>query len=775
MRRNRIFFILLPLFALIFSCYSLKMLPPKRAGQIAIIPAPAHLERGTGFFELTKTTVVSADTSDSLVRHVAQYFAKHVRRATGLPLPVLSLSSPGKGKFIHFKLIGDANLGDEGYRLIVTPQAVELEANRPAGLFYGVQTLFQLLPPEIYSRTDPAGIFWSIPAVTITDKPRYAWRGFMLDVSRHFFPKEFIKKQIDYLAMHKMNHLHLHLTDDQGWRIEIKRYPKLTQISSWRRTEDGRITGGYYTQDDIRELVAYAQSRFVTIVPEIEMPGHCQAALAAYPQLSCTGGPFHVATEWGVHKDVYCAGNDSTFAFLKNVLTEIMALFPSPVIHVGGDEVPKDRWHQCPKCQARIKTEGLRDEAELQSYFIRRIEKFLNAHGRRRLIGWDEILEGGLAPNAIVMSWRGTQGGIAAARQNHDVVMSPTSTCYFDYYQGDPKQEPLAIGGNLPIEKVYRFDPTPKELSPEQAAHILGGQANLWTEYIATPAHAEYMTYPRLAAMAEVLWTPQAKRNWRDFFNRLLVQLRRYDILGIHYARSLFAVGIDPTFHPEKRQWEIRLAPHLPQTTVHYSLNGSEPTQRSKIYKSPFVLNRSATVRAAAFLAGKPKSSISSMKFLAHRALGCPVKLENPYSPRYTGGGEFALTNGLLGTKFLHDGLWQGYQGVDFSGTIDLKKAVPFHRIRVRFLQNTGSWIFLPLSVDFAVSEDGQNFIPIGHFPDPISPHVSDVLVKEFDCAYPGGPVRFVRVRAKNRGVCPPWHPGAGGKAWIFVDEIVVE
>ncbi len=775
MKRRKILFWTLPLILLLFSCFPMKTRPPAKAPEISIIPAPAHLERGIGFFVLTQNTCVVADTTDSLIKQVTNYFADKISQAAGLVFPVFKEFPSETKRVIRFQIVGNKNLGDEGYRLKVTSQSVQVEAFRPAGLFYAVQTIFQLLPPEVYATSDPGNVRWVIPAVTISDKPRYPWRGFMLDVARHFFTKDFIKKQIDYLALHKMNHLHLHLTDDQGWRIEIKKYPKLTQISSWRRSGDGSISGGYYTQDDIRELVAYAQKRFVTIVPEIEMPGHCQAALAAYPQLSCTGGPFQVATEWGIHKDVYCAGNDSVFFFLQDVLTEVMRLFPSQVIHVGGDEVPKDRWHQCPKCQARIKAEGLKDEAELQSYFIRRIEKFLNAHGRR-LIGWDEILEGGLAPNAIVMSWRGTQGGIAAAKQHHDVVMSPTGFCYFDYYQGNPKTEPLAIGGNLPIEKVYRFDPTPSALTPEEANHVLGGQANLWTEYIATPEHAEYMTYPRLAAMAEALWSPPEKRDWSDFLNRLLIQFKRYDVLGIHSARSLFAVDIVPTFDATKRDWEVRLHPHQTQTEVRYTLDGSNPTLSSRQYTSPFILKQSASLRVAGFWNGQRVSDVSKMEFLAHRALGCRVSLKNPYSPKYNAGGNWALTDGLFGTKYFRDGRWQGYQGEDFVGTIDLEKPVPVRKISVRFIQNTGSWVFLPLFVEFAVSRDGQNFTPIHTSVNRISPRVCDVVViKNFHCTYSGEPVRFVRVHAKNRGVCPPWHPSAGGKAWLFTDEIVVE
>jgi hexosaminidase len=396
----------------------------------------------------------------------------------------------------------------------------------------------------------------TVPCVRIEDKPRLPWRGMLLDVSRHFFPKEFVKSFIDGLAMHKMNTFHWHLVDDQGWRLEIKKFPRLTEIGAWRVDRENlnwnerpaqqpgekATYGGFYTQDDVREILAYAASRHVTVVPEIEMPGHCLSALAAYPELSCTGGPFTVPPG-GVwpNKDVYCPGNEKTFKFLEDVLTEVVALFPGDYIHIGGDEVDKSTWKTCPKCQARMKAEGLRTEEELQSWFIRRIERFLNSKGKK-LIGWDEILEGGLAPNAAVMSWRGNEGGIAAAKAGHAVVMTPTSHCYFDYYQGDAAVEPLAIGGYLPLSKVYAFEPVPTELSVEQSAFIIGAQANLWSEYIPTPEHARYMIHPRIAAMAETGWTVRDGRDWAGFIERLETQLLRYEAAGVPYARSMFTV-----------------------------------------------------------------------------------------------------------------------------------------------------------------------------------------------------------------------------------------
>ena len=453
----------------------------------AIIPQPAELDATPGEFRITESTTIWVAAGDAEVRACGTFLAECLRQQTGYELPVqeaaagkLAESASGGLRFIATR---SGNASDEEYHLLVTPNAVTLTANQPRGVFLGIQTIRQLLRPAP-AAGEAAGIRkninWRLPCVRISDRPRYRWRGMLLDCGRHFMTKDFVKRYIDLLAYHKMNVLHWHLTEDQGWRIEIRKYPKLTEIGAWRGT-GGERYGGFYTQDDIREIVAYAQSRYVTIVPEIEMPGHAQAALASYPKLSCTGGPFEVGTKWGVYEEVYCAGNEQTFAFLEDVLSEVLELFPSEFIHIGGDECPKTRWQACPKCQARIKAEGLKDEHELQSYFIRRIEKFLNSKGRR-LIGWDEILEGGLAPNATVQSWRGLAGAIAAAESGHDVVSSPTSHCYLDYAQARRPGEPTWMG-YIDLATTYSFEPTPAQLTPAQARHVLGLEGNIWTEH----------------------------------------------------------------------------------------------------------------------------------------------------------------------------------------------------------------------------------------------------------------------------------------------------
>ena len=517
----------------------------------AIIPAPEHLSIQRGHFQLIAATQIS---TGPLGEKSAEMLAARLRAATGLPLPLAnSTRTTGEGGSILLSS-KDArrDLGPEGYELEVTPCHVMLRATGAAGFFYATQTLLQLMPPQVYSSHPVMLAEWSIPCVRIEDSPRFAWRGAMLDVSRHFFDTGEIKKFLDAMALHKLNVFHWHLTDDQGWRLEIKKYPRLTEVGAWRKSigfnldprssnafgADGRY-GGFYTQEQVRQIVAYAQERHITVVPEIEMPGHSSAALAAYPQFSCTGGPYTTDMSEAVSAGVYCAGKDETFAFLQDVLTEVMELFPGEFIHIGGDEVPRYNWHHCPLCQARIRREGLADERELEGYFVKRIEKFLNAHGRR-VIGWSEIRNDHLAPSTAVMDWIG--GGAEAARAGHDVVMTPEEYCYLDFYQSrDRSREPPAAGSYLPLSKAYSFEPVPVNLGPATQARILGSQGNLWTEYIPSSSQLEYMAFPRLSALSEVYWSPKQPRNWRDFNRRLSVHEQRLEQLGVNFRRAVKA------------------------------------------------------------------------------------------------------------------------------------------------------------------------------------------------------------------------------------------
>jgi hexosaminidase len=608
-------------------------LVPPAPDRYPIIPAPRHLEPRPGEFRLDRETrIMLSDPGSTELRTLSELLAGPLRAASGLPLPISPEPATGQAAdAICIQLApGSGSSGPESYRLDVTGRGAVLSGSTSGGLVYGLQSLRQLLPAQLErgvrslsawgrggaKTTDsapPGPVRWAIPAVAIEDAPRFRYRGLLLDVARWYYPPEFIEQVIDLLALYKLNTLHLHLTDDQGWRLEIRKYPRLTQVGAWRKETiagqhfdpyvgDGTPHGGFYTQNQMRDLVAYAAARHVTIMPEIEMPGHARAALAAYPELSCTGGPFEVSTRWGVHEDIFCP-SEQTFAFLEDVLQEVMQLFPGQYIHIGGDEVPKQQWKESPVAQEVIRREGLANEEELQSYFIRRIEAFLRAHGRR-LIGWDETLEGGLAPEATVMSWRGEEGGIEAARQGHDVIMTPANHTYFDYYQGDPAAEPLAIGGFLPLDSVYAFEPVPAELTPGQAAHVLGAQGNLWTEYIPTPARAEYMMLPRMLALAEVLWSAKEARNWPRFVARLPAQFARLDALGAEY-RVPEPVGLGGDRLVLEDRIRVMMGSPFPGGMLRYTTDGSEPTPSSSRYTGPLDLRLGPsplTVSARVFL-----------------------------------------------------------------------------------------------------------------------------------------------------------------------------
>ena len=532
------------LFASVALCF-FTMTGLAAGGALGLVPLPQTVQRGEGVFLVQPSVRIFTDAAS---RECGEYLAARLRGATGYPVKVEAASPAGtnRGNIFLTTHGSKAGLGEEGYELAAGSEAVKIQASSSAGIFYGVQTLLQLLPPEIFSTGRVSGVTWTIPAVQIEDAPRFKWRGFMLDVSRHFFNKDEIKQTLDFMAWHKLNVFHWHLVDDHGWRIEIKKYPRLTEIGAWRKNigfeldknestaygPDGRY-GGFYTQADIREIVAYAQSRHITIVPEIEMPGHSTAALAAYPELSCTGGPFDMDLDAGIFNGIYCAGNENSFKFLEDVLTETFQLFPSEYVHIGGDEVPKNNWKHCDKCQARIRTEGLKNEEELQSYFIRRIEKFVTAHGRK-LIGWSEILQGGLSPNATVMDWNG--GGAEAANSGHDVVMASQEFTYYCYYQSLDRPPKLkAARRYLPLDKAYSFNPILAELKPASESHILGVEACQWTVFFASMHEVEEMSFPRLCALAEIGWSPKSALNYDSFLSRLAVHQPRLDQAGITY------------------------------------------------------------------------------------------------------------------------------------------------------------------------------------------------------------------------------------------------
>ncbi|NUY82568.1 family 20 glycosylhydrolase [Flavobacterium sp. MAH-1] len=677
---------------------------------------------------------------------------------------VYSLGNPGS-----IEIRKSANFKKEAYSLkILADKPIQIEASDASGAFYALQTLFQMTSAQNAT---------TLPCLEIVDEPKFQWRGMHLDCSRHFWSVHFVKKYIDYLAMYKMNTFHWHLTDDQGWRIEIKKYPKLTEIGSKRKgTMAGHYNeqrwddipyGGFYTQEQIKDVVAYAKARHITIVPEIEMPGHAVAALSAYPELACTFGPFEVEKTWGVFDDVFCP-KENTFKFLEDVLTEVMALFPSEYIHIGGDECPKTRWKTCAHCQGLIKEKGLKDEHELQSYFIQRIEKFVNSKGRR-IIGWDEILEGGLAPNAAVMSWRGIDGGIAAAKQKHYVVMTPESNLYFDRYQGDPKNEPLGFGGFVPIEKVYNFNPIPEALSVEESKYILGAQANLWTEYIATEKHAEYMVFPRLAALAEVDWGTAQPGNFGQFQKRLVNHMKLLDKKGVNYSRSMFGLSakVSP-FGRNQIMLEFTSADKNPE--IRYTTDGSEPTSESPLFPGKIVIPDSEIFKAARFEYGKKISETTTQEFKFGKSTARSVSLKNQPSPKYSGDGAFTLTNGIFGDKNRFGRDWLGFSGTDLEAVIDLSEKQKVESVTASFLQSAGSWIYFPAEVEIFVSKDNLDFKSVGK----ISASDIEKAGGTITIKFKKQKTQYVKVIAKNTTKIADGKPGAGNAAWLFADEILV-
>ena len=744
------------------------------AEQMALIPQPQIVSWGESSFRFKKTTRLVVENVDQKL--IAAHFAEFFQKASGYNLKTIVGGDEGANQ-VYFRT--EPMMGPEAYSLDVTTKRIEIKAARPAGFFYALQTLRQLMPVEIEGSQKNDSVDWLVPVIGITDSPAFKWRGFMLDVSRHFFPKEDVLKMMDQMALHKINTLHLHLTDDQGWRIEIKKYPLLTDIGAWRvnhedkhwnarpkQLEGEKATyGGFYTQEDIKEMIAYAKSRYITIVPEIEMPAHVTAALAAYPKLSCTGGPFTVLPGgvWPI-TDIYCAGKDSTFLFLEDVLSEVMDLFPSKYIHIGGDEATKTEWEKCPDCRRRMKTEGLKNTGELQSYFIKRIEKFVNSKGKV-LLGWDEIIEGGLPSEATVMSWRGFEGGIEAANQGHDVVMAPTSYCYIDYFQGPMDQEPPGIGGYLPLSKVYSFNPLPDGLSPEAAKHILGGQANLWTEYVPNLKHAQYMAFPRLAAMAEVLWSKKEVRNWPDFSRRIQLFMKRYNQAGINYSKSSYLVTPQSKVQPGENKLEVSLKSELDHTAIHYTLDGSEPTASSPIYEQPVILEKSATLKASAMVNGQPAVNTMVRDFNHNKATFKPVNYLTPFHSNYPDSSSYILVNGMRGSKDHSDGEWVGWQGANAQVVIDLKDTVEIRSIAVGSLLNTEAGIFSPMKIEYFVSLDGLKFEKAAEIENTPDSRSRDILLKNYEATFVPVKAHFVKITATP----------TGKDNWVFIDEIKVE
>ena len=743
-----------------------------------LIPFPAQFNGGEGQFFLNAQTKVIVTAKDAALKPIAQSLINTLKTASKLSLAIAVTAAPTAKNVIYIRQNKALGLGAEGYKLLVSADRVILETATPQGAFYGMQTIFQLLPAAVFSPAPVENITWAMPVCQIQDKPRFVHRGLMLDVSRYFMPVSFVKKYIDLLALHKMNVFHWHLTDDQGWRIEIKKYPKLTQIGSKRKETlvgqysenypqkfDGKENGGFYTQAEIKDVVKYAQSKYVTIIPEIEMPGHSSAALAAYPELGCEPSKnYEVATKWGVMNDVYCP-TEKTFTFLQDVLTEVFALFPGKYVHIGGDEAPKDAWKQSAFCQELIKKLKLKDEDELQSYFIKRIEKFVNSK-KRAIIGWDEILEGGVAPNATVMSWRGTKGGIEAAKEKHNVIMTPNTYYYLDYYQANPAKEPLAIGGYLPIEKVYEYDPG-AGFSPEEQKYILGIQGNVWTEYMPNPAQVEYMTFPRATAIAEVAWVPSGGKNFEDFATRLKAQLKRLEYLNVNFSKRILDVRAITQFN-NQGQLQVRLEKLDSDSKIYYTTDGKEPSMSSTEYLMPITLDKITTIKAIT-----TAGATFEEKFFIHRAKGKPYTYAN-VPAEGVDADKKKLTDGQVAQSPRNSAEWVRMSGKDFEITIDLGEVKPVTKVSANFLKIIMNNVFPPTSVEIGLSRDGESFKdaiaqPVKYKlegPWEILPVVADFKTAR---------ARYIRVRAKNAGDAPTGHPSAGRPTTIAMDEVVVD
>jgi hexosaminidase len=739
---------------------------------LTIIPKPQEIEVYKGNYTLEKETSFYAENEFKIA---SQFISEYLKNSD------FGLKNTAKDQ-ATFIVEKDSLLQKEGYTLSISEKKILINAKDASGAFYAMQTLRQLLPASmerLNSFTNPSV---SLPLLEIKDFPKFSYRGMHLDVARHFFDVAFVKKYISYLAMLKMNYFHWHLTEDQGWRIEIKKYPKLTTHAAYRNETlighyndspqqfDGQRYGGFYNQEDIEEIVAYAQKLNITIIPEIEMPGHAQAAISAYPELGCTGEEILVATKWGVFEDIYCP-KEETFAFLENVLTEVVDLFPGEYIHIGGDEAPKSHWENCNQCQALIKKEGLKDENELQSYFITRIEKFLNSKGKK-IIGWDEILEGGLAPNATVMSWRGTEGGIAAAKQHHNVIMTPGSHCYFDYYQSESDDEPLAIGGFLPLEKVYAFNPVPEELSEEESKYILGAQGNVWTEYMMTSAQVEYMIFPRILALSEVNWagpTNDFEKDYPGFLSRLEPFMERLEVKGINYANHLYQLKSLVQKKDGKIYYE--LSTPTQGKDVFYSVNAAE----EKKYETPFLITENSVVTSYVSKDGDYTRKILQDSIIYHKAINGTISINKEPHPKYSAGGKEALINGRMGSdKRYGDNEWLGFWGEDLEIKIDLKDVTEINNIKFRLFDAPGQWIYAPKLIAVRIIQEDGTMLANKYIPKIDGNSYLVTLQGEFS-SMSKIKAKKIEIEVQNYGTIPQGQQGAGNKAWTFIDEIIVE
>ncbi len=780
--------------------------------QLNLVPRPAYLTMSNGIFKINDHTTITIVPDNAELEKLATYLQSGIRGITGLTFSIVKAT-----KKKDFKSSINLDLSSKwpgnSHSVVISNDFAFIVANKGEYIFQGIQTLLQIMEQAKTMKVSKTNVGIELPNWSITDSPRFPYRGMHLDVSRHFFPVSFLKKYIDYLATYKFNTFHWHLTDDQGWRIEIKKYPELIKTGASRngtiigrypgKGSDNKPYGGFYTQAEIKEVVQYAKERYIDVIPEIEMPGHGSAAIAAYPWLSCfpakptdipakmisqksmeeqKAGRIKLVQEtWGVFDDVFCAGKDSTFKFLENVIDEVIKLFPSKYFHLGADECPKAHWKLCPACQKRMKDNNLKDEHELQSWFVQRIEKYVNSKGKI-LIGWDEILEGGLAPNAVVMSWRGEKGGIEAAKQKHHVIMTPGNPLYFDHTQSK-NEDSVTIGGYNPIENVYAYDPIPKELNTEEGKYILGAQANMWAEYMKYPSKVEYHLFPRIAALSEVLWSPKEKRDWKDFERRLPAVFERLDKQKINYSKAYYDLKatVEPTttgFYngvlwklESKSQKNIKY--YFYPTNTKYSINSLHTLLN---YENPLKITEAGTVTGV-LIDNNKTLSVVKQNFSFNKATGKKITLATEVSKNYPGDGAFTLVNGVQNEKGMSKtSEFLGFLGKDLDATIDLGKDMEVSKIVLHTLNHPGSWIYLPAQIEVSFIPFIDTTIITKHAPiESVTHIVKDENNDQIIQLSAPKTCRYIRVYAKNYGIIPTGKPGAGNPAWLFVDEIEVQ
>lgn len=754
---------------------------------ISVVPYPNEVEIQSGSFKASGADFHYSQDLDEASKAAITKFAGQLSLVSGKESKVSETPSE---KGFTFTLVQD--MPAEAYTIDITRKGVHVSASGLNGFNYAIQTLKQMLPAEIFGNVSAPKAGWVLPCCTINDAPRFGYRGMHMDVSRHFFDIDAVKRYLDIMEIHKLNTLHWHLTDDQGWRIEIKKYPKLTEVGSVRnktiighisRSKDYDTTpygeGCWFSQEQIKEVLDYAASKGITVIPEIDLPGHMLAALAAYPEYGCTGGPYEVWGDWGIADDVLCAGNEKTMLFLEDVLAEICDLFPSEYIHIGGDECPKVRWEKCPRCQAKIRELGLKDDNKhqaehyLQSYVMARMEKFINSKGKR-IIGWDEILEGEVAPDATIMSWRGVSGGIEAARLGHDAIMTPNTFFYLDYYQSnDRDNEPLGIGGYLPIEKCYSYEPFIEGMSDEEKSHILGVQANLWTEYIASEDHLHYMLLPRMAALSEVQWCQADNKNWERFYESADDLCSIYDMAGYNYAKHIFHTKMSVGINNDKNCVEVSLRTQG-NGEIRYTLDGTDPDASSSLYTKPVCITGDCTLKAATIRNGEATGMVSKT-FTSHKAMGRPVSVTNPPHRSYTFTCPDLLVDGIKGGNNYKNGDWAGWHGKVFEAVIDMGGENAYSSASIRALIEKGDFIFNPLDLAAFISNDGNDYTEVARAEFPIEDRNDPNGIKEYTVTFPETAARFLKVSAKTLEALPEWHPGAGYGGFLFIDEVVVK